>query len=212
MLTLLIALTACNQPPSLPSPEPPPTEVEPGTRMEVRERIPLWRSNSGPPPPEAGITGGQCNDMLDGGPVNGPDCVTDTLECGQTIVGHTRGGVDRFSTAFWEQKFCWPATEDHDGGDERVYRLMMPEGRVKATITLDTPCADLDLMAFPWQGETCPTLSQRITKCESMRKAGTRREQIQAVSSNGSPWLLVVEGIGDEEGAFSLTVQCGDWY
>jgi len=74
-------------------------------------------TKSGPPPIQPGITSSQCGDLEDGGPVAGPDCITGYLECGQTIIGHTKGGVDRFNTRFYEQNFCWPGTIQRDGGD-----------------------------------------------------------------------------------------------
>ena len=214
MIPLLLAFFGCNEPIALPSADPAPAEAADapaGKKLQVREKRVIWQGKEpGPPPPEPGITSSRCNDLRDGGEVNGPDCITDTIECGEVIIGHTRGGVDRFDTRFWEKNFCWPATENHNTGDERVYKLTLPEGKVMATVTLDTPCTDLDMMAFRYEGKGCP--AGGVKQCESMRKNGTRRERINLVSERESNWLIVVEGVDDNEGPFSVTVQCGDWF
>ncbi|MBN2798836.1 MAG: hypothetical protein JXX28_06770 [Deltaproteobacteria bacterium] len=213
MWVFLPVLLGCSEPISLPSTTPAPETVAVGEKLEVREKRPLWQSKEpGPPPPEVALSAGQCNDFVDGGPVKGPDCVTDQIACGQTVIGHTRGGVDRFDTHFWEKKQCWPGTVNHNTGDERVYRLNLPDGKIMATATLDTPCADLDLMGFRWTGDTCPTVEHAVNQCESMRKPGKTREKIHMVSDRASQWFLVVEGADDQEGAFAITVQCGPWY
>ena len=62
-------------------------------------------------------------------------------------MGHTIGGVQRFDSRFYEKQFCTPRITNHDGGNERVYTLEMPEGDWTAYVTLDSPCADLDVAA-----------------------------------------------------------------
>ena len=94
------------------------------------------------------------------------------------------------------------------GGDERIYRLEMPDGDHHADIWLDTPCADLDLAAMKWSGKECPPPGALIDQCDMWPKDGTEREYVQLVSQRKTTWLIVVEGKGAEEGAFALTVQC----
>ncbi|MBX2800251.1 MAG: hypothetical protein KTR31_21405 [Myxococcales bacterium] len=185
-------------------------DIEPNLKMKVRERRHVLPGmSSTPPPPEEAVTSGQCGDLTDGGPVAGPDCVTATISCGETVIGHTRGGVDQFDTAFWEKKFCWPATVPHDSGDERVYRLEMPDGEWRAYVWLDTPCADLDMMAALHTGDTCPTLGHNVRRCESgLQKGSGQREMMELVHQGKATWYIVVEGSGDDEGAFALHVQC----
>ncbi len=160
------------------------------------------------PPPEWAVTSKNCEDLADGGPVGGPGCVTADVSCGETIIGHTVGGVRRFDSKFYEKKFCWPFTVNHDGGEERVYRLVMPEGEWKAFVTLDTPCANLDLFAVKWEGEECPTMSSNVARCEANLDVKTDREFVELVHQGQATWLLVVEGRGEEEGPFALHVQC----
>lgn len=161
------------------------------------------------PPPPVALDATQCNDLTDGGEVK-DGCITDTIECGQTVVGHTRGGIDAFNTRFWEKHFCWPGTVPHDGGDERVYRFTATEkGRVY--FTLDTPCANLDMMAIRWEGRGCPEMNSEIEDCEAKVKKGTTREAVDVPAKPGWEYLVVVEGSGDEEGPFAVTAQCGPW-
>lgn len=169
---------------------------------------------NGPPPPAPGITAGQCNDMSDGGALmGGSSCITGVLECGQTITGHTGGGVTQFDSEFYAKKFCTPQTTDHSGGGERIYKLHLEDPTV-AVVTLDTPCADLDLFGVKWPDRSstpeCPNIGHNIKQCEANRKDGTTREEIR-LNTDGD-WLIVVEGVDANEGAFALTVQCGTWF
>lgn len=217
MTVLALAFAfGCDQPFTLPSKDPAPSaeEIKPGASLPVRERqLIIPAASSGPAPPEPGITSGQCSTLADGGPVNGPDCVTQDIKCGETVIGHTRGGVNQFKTRFWEKNFCWPGTYNHNSGDERVYRLRVDQPadvRHVARFTLDTPCADLDMMVFPWSGSSCPTLDDSLDDCEALVKQHNKRESVEMVADGSVTWYVVIEGVDDEEGAFSLTTQCID--
>lgn len=207
---LFLSLVGCEYGLTLPSSEEAHKgPLLPSLRLKARERRSILPGNiSGPPPPEPGIVADQCKDLKDGGPVNGPGCVTGVIHCGETLIGHTIGGVQRFDSLFYEKKFCTPRVTNHDGGDERVYKLEMPEGDWTAIVTLDTPCADLDLAALKWDGDDCPTIKHQVHQCDMWPKDGKQREQVRLVSQNPTTWLLVVEGKDEHEGAFSLTVQC----
>ncbi len=188
--------------------------VAAGAKYVAKEKTGLLilpGKTTGPPPPVEGITRRQCGDLSHGGPVDGPDCITAEIECGQTIVGHTVGGVDRFNTRFYEKFFCTPATTNHNGGNERVYYLRAPEKRQRLWVTLDTPCADLDLAVIKVSGPKCPTMDNHVPDCEMWPKPGNKREVVDVTTMGDSEWLIVVEGKDDEEGAFAVTVQCVDW-
>lgn len=192
----------------------PPEKIEAGTTFKAKEKTGLLilpGTISGPPPPAEGITRGQCGDLSDGGAVSGPGCVTAEIECGQTVIGHTKGGVQMFDTRFYEKFFCTPATTNHNGGDERVYHLVAPDGKKRLWVTLDTPCADLDLAVIKYGGSDCPNLDSVVPDCEMWPKSGSKREVVDLTSTGTSDWLIVVEGKDDEEGAFAVTVQCVDW-
>lgn len=192
----------------------PAEKIEPGMTFKAKEKTGLLimpGTITGPPPPAEGITRGQCGDLSDGGPVSGPGCISGVVECGQTIIGHTKGGVQRFDTRFYEKHFCTPGTTNHSGGDERVYHLRAPEGKKRLWVTLDTPCADLDLAVIKYSGGDCPTIDSVVPDCEMWPKPGSKREVVDVTSTGESDWLIVVEGKDDEEGAFAVTVQCVDW-
>lgn len=183
--------------------------LKPNLKLKVRERRHLLPGfDSSPPPPEPAIDSSQCDDLSEGGLVNGPDCATASIHCGDTIIGHTVGGVQRYGTRFYERNFCTPALIEHNGGDERVYKLVMPPGDQKAFVYLDTPCADLSIAAIKSNDDTCPTDSTVIPQCEMFPKKGTSREKLEIVSQNASTWWIVVEGRDDEEGPFAIHVQC----
>lgn len=152
-----------------------------------------------------------CDDMQDGGPVE-DGCVTADLKCGDNIIGHTVGGVDRYDTTFYEKKFCWPSTLQHDAGNERVYRLTMPDGEWRAWVTLYSPCEDLNVAAMRFDDDTCPTIDSMIKVCEMSVKKSTITDRIelttQTPSSYEPTWYVVVEGPDDKDGPFSLHVQC----
>jgi hypothetical protein len=194
---------------TLPSNDPKPSGPSvPGLKFKVRERVSILPgTDSRPPPPEPGVTSSDCSRISEGGPVV-DDCVTSDIECGQTIVGDTIGGVRRFDSKFYQQNFCTPALTNHDGGDERVYRLRTPDGDWTAFVTLDTPCADLDVGAMLWTGDRCPPVDANITRCDMWPKNGNERERLTLVTQHEAYWYIVVEGKDEEEGAFSLSVQC----
>jgi hypothetical protein len=213
-MSILLLLAGCGCLPStwftLPSEQGPHTgPLVPDAHLKLRERRLILPGVSNiPPPPEPAVSSSQCGDMRDGGPVDGGGCVTSEIRCGETVIGHTRGGVRQFDTDWWESNFCWPATYDHDGGDERIYRLEMPQGEWRAFVWLDSPCADLDLMAFKWDDTDCPPKGANVTHCECNRDSGARNEKVELVHQGNATWFVVVEGVDDEEGAFALHVQC----
>ena len=160
--------------------------------------------------PPAALTLDRCQELKTGGPV-ADGCYSGELRCGDIVTGHTRGGVKRFDTAFYERHTCSPGTRDWDGGDERVYRFVAPPGEMHAVITLDTPCADLTLAAMTvpsGSGSACPAPNADIARCEMNRQDGTKREFVELVSQGGSTWAVVVEGVNAEEGMFALQVRC----
>jgi len=139
-------------------------------------------------------------------------CETAKIHCGETITGHTLGGSSRFDTRFYEKNFCTPATTNHNGGEERIYLLELAEPQMRALVYLDTPCANLDLAAFKvTRSEDCPNADSPIGQCEMNVKPGLTREMVDLWNNDPTRWWIVVEGEGDAEGAFALTVQCEPW-
>jgi len=144
--------------------------------------------------------------------------VTADIKCGETVVGHTRGGVNRFNTRFYERNTCWPGTRNHNGGDERVYRFVPDkserfqrgESRMRVSAYFDTPCADLTFTKMVGELNRCPTESAKL--CDSAnpfnREDGTRNIMNWTVDA-GEVYYLLVEGGDDAEGAFSISLACG---
>ena len=154
------------------------------------------------------LTKDQCDTVKDGGPqLDG--CVSAKVKCGDTIIGNTRGGVNRYGTHFYEHNKCTPATTDHDGGDERVYELDLPEPQTRALVYLDKPCGNLDLAAVLDDTDACPTGDGDYLRCEEELKSG--REHVDLFNNNPAKWFLIVEGQKDAEGSFALTIQCEKW-
>jgi len=214
-LYLALALLGCSsggdsEPEGAPAEDPenplPTLELGPTKSRPTPAPASGGRPQSGPPP---AIHEDMCDDLPDGGPVKGPGCITADIKCGDTIVGHTTGGSQSFDTKFYEKKFCTPALTDHSGGDERVYRLQMPDGEWTADVRLETPCADLDLAAMVFDGaEDCPTITDNVPRCEMWPKGRHKPEHVRLVSQRKTTWLVVVEGKDEQEGAFALHVTC----
>jgi len=188
-------------------------ELELGRVEQPKQPRVLPGTNTGPAAPDEAVTADMCDDMEDGGPVNGPYCITADIQCDETVVGHTIGGTKRFDSRFYDHMQCTPMTTDHDGGDERVYRLQMPEGEWTATVWLDTPCADLDVagMVSP-SADSCPTPTSHVPRCDMWPARRGKREKLVLVSQKPTTWLLVVEGKDDEEGPFALHVVCEEGF
>jgi len=187
------------------------TKIEIGKKVTQPGGIIPAVVDQGPAP---GITWSQCNDITDGGPVNGPDCVTADISCGETVVGHTKGGVKYYNTKYYEKKYCWPATTNRSGGDERIYRFVVDRSninhRFNMRVTFDTPCAELDiaLMESHDNARECPTINSRVQVCDVLNRKGKSRVTYKQTVDPGEIWYFLVEGRDSEEGAFSFTLEC----
>jgi hypothetical protein len=134
------------------------------------------------------------------------DCVQAEIGCGETVTGTTVGGPDEWETDFYATHFCTPATHNHDG-PERVYRLNLP-ANAEAEVTLDSPCADLDLFTVRWPEEDhCPNIHHSVNECNSdiTKKGG----ELTLVNDNRAhSYLIAVDGKDGAEGGYALTVKC----
>ena len=206
----LLYLTGCDFGATLPSRVPaPPENVQPGDKLPIRMRTGILPGAiTGPPPPDAGLTSSQCAKITDGGGT-ADGCITAEIKCGEVIIGHTRGGVEKYDSRFYEKNFCTPRTTNHNSGDERVYRLRIEDSDTRALVFLDTPCANLDLAAVKYASDTCPPGDMyQANQCEMNIKPGKAREMVDLWNQEPTSWWIVVEGQDEEEGAFALTVQC----
>ncbi|TVQ94074.1 MAG: hypothetical protein EA397_02895 [Deltaproteobacteria bacterium] len=178
----------------------------------------LIRQVAGGGGPAPGITSAQCNDLTDGGPVPGPDCITAEIKCGETIVGHTRGGVNLYNTRFYERNFCWPGTRNHNAGDERVYlfvpdkspRFQAGENRQRVSVFFDSPCADLTFTKMVGTSATkCPRETAKLCDSANPFTRKMNRNTMHLTVDRGEIYYFLVEGADDENGAFAITVECG---
>lgn len=177
----------------------------------------LIRQVAGGGGPAPGITSAQCNDLTDGGPVNGPDCVTAEIKCGETVVGHTRGGVNLYNTRFYERNTCWPGTRNHNAGDERVYmfvadrspRFMAGEDRQRVSVYFDSPCADLTFTKMVGQLNKCPRETAKLCDSANPFTRKMNRNTMHITVDRGEVYYFLVEGADDENGAFAITLECG---
>ncbi len=208
---VFLSLTACAGGNDVVAPTPTPPlaatnspPLKPGTLINPGEV-------TMPTAPDTKLAPDQCTQVPTNAPVNN-GCETAVLHCGESITGHTLGGVSKFDTRFYEKNFCTPATTDHNGGEERIYILDLPEPQTRAIVYLDTPCGNLDLAAFKVTGsQACPNADSPVGQCEMNVKPGITREKVDLWNNGPTRWWIVVEGERAEEGAFALTVQCEKW-
>lgn len=217
-MLLLSLLTACSLLPRVPgcgSDEPvrtiqvtpPKPKIEIGGPGSTTPTAPL-----DPDAPAVAMEKENCEDLKDGGPVQGPDCITQEVKCNSVVYGHTLGGTTNFDSRFYEVHMCTPRTTNHDSGEERVYLLEMPEGDHRVKAWLDTPCGDLDLTVMTVLDPTrCPTTTDGLLKiCDMWPRKGTEREHVEIATQGKTHVMFVVEGKNKDEGPFALTVQCSD--
>lgn len=156
---------------------------------------------------DADTDSGDC-DPLDPGPVPGPDCLSGSIACGSSVTGTTVGGSDVLDEAFYEAVFCFVPSDTYAGA-ERVYTFVLPAATV-ASIALDSPCADLDLVVVRWEEEKrCPRENSLTGACDADAGPGDGRvDDLWSSNDDDARYLLVVDGKDDVEHNFTLSVTC----
>lgn len=135
-------------------------------------------------------------------------CLSGELRCGEEIVATTEGGDARWDDRFYAEKFCFPAGGGHDG-PERVYLLHAP-AYTSIDVTLQSDCADLDLVAVAYAYEgTCPGLQHGVQECEGDAKKGGGTITLQTFQ-NDRTYLVGVDGKAGATGPFRLQARCSD--
>lgn len=134
-------------------------------------------------------------------------CAIAPISCGDTITGSNAGQPSHFDDDFTRGKFCAPQTNKYGEAPEAVYALHLPEDTL-ATVTLDTPCADLDLFSVRWGNpQRCPGVGTGTGECEGSTKGA--RDQIRIMSvGRAEDHLVWVDGKRGATGNFSLKVEC----
>jgi len=146
------------------------------------------------------------------GPV-AEECVTEpALKCGETRVESTVEGTVAFDGEGYVSWYC--ATSASLRGDysarERAFAFTHP-GTGDATITLHSPCADLDLItvrAEMWSSDReCPTADHTLTECEFSDETSDD-DSVNIWQNSESTYLIIVDGSNPAEAPFELTVEC----
>jgi len=149
-----------------------------------------------------------CTEALSTEPPAGPDCVTESLACGDAFSATTEGGVEAFVGEDYTYNFCFPNIDAEDwAGPERMY-LVELEANAYAEAVLTAPCARMGLSAMRWPaGGACPTGTDTYTVCEGDEGTG-----VLSVTFGGYPssnrWLVVVDTAGADPVAFRLALTC----
>jgi hypothetical protein len=137
--------------------------------------------------------------------IEGPACVTGRIACGDTIQGTTAGGSRHFDGDRYLHSYCFPTTADSHQGTERVYAFEIATDQ-RATFTLDSPCADLDLAVLRWQPtDRCPAPTETISECEGTKRAG---KSVKVWNNRPARYLVIVDGAPGEGANFDLSVTC----
>lgn len=159
---------------------------------------------SAPAPPPRPSTA-DCEASYDA-PVHGG--ISGTLQCGAELNGTTTGGRSSFGDEFYQRAFCSPARQSYDDAPEAIYAFELPAND-QATITLDSPCADLDLVAIAWTLDGLPTTAQvgRVRECEMNTRPGGGTVNLTAID-RAQTYLIVVDGKKGAVGNFSLKADC----
>ncbi|MCB9673625.1 MAG: hypothetical protein H6737_00830 [Alphaproteobacteria bacterium] len=134
------------------------------------------------------------------------DCVTDLIQCGQTIYGTNVGGSTCFGTNPGEAFFMCSGTSQGDdlSGPERVYKII-PGATINALEVRLQSCEPSKLL---WHRSSQSCHSEPLSACDFARE-GTPTDQNDAllVGSLGEVHFIV-EGDQNDGGNFILHVEC----
>jgi hypothetical protein len=132
-------------------------------------------------------------------------CVSGPLNCGESLVSTTIGGLSESTGVEYSSWFCAVVGSDSYTGPERVYRFDHP-GTGNATIELESPCGELDVFAAFWSDDTCPTADHSVGECEGDVGAGDG--SITIWNSSPRSYLVYVDGPDGAEANFGLSATC----
>jgi hypothetical protein len=153
-------------------------------------------------------TGNYCEGPFDDSSPSGPDCLTGTISCGETLTGHTRGGSSILGSEFYESAFCFVPFEDN-AGPERVYELVV-EQPSDVFVTMESDCGvDLSFAVALWYDEeTCPSGEDHaIGDCNGYPQGSGNDIQVFA-DKVGTRYIVAVDSSAGSPGPFRLSVEC----
>jgi len=151
-----------------------------------------------------------CDEQLGPAPTI-DECVTDYIDCGDTVVSTIKGGTSVMDEEEYEAWYCGFGFDGDYTGTERIY-YFENEGRV-ATIELDSPCGDLDLIVAKWeqwgQDGSCPTEStSNLSVCDMDESSGGGEVVVYDTNGTEYSYLIIVDGKEPTEENFALSVTC----
>lgn len=164
-------------------------------------------------PTDTGGDGGTDDPLCDQSISTGPPdeaCVTSSLSCDTRKLDTLKRGNAEFGADEYQAWYCGWTGGDPWSGRERVYSFSHP-GTGTVTFTLDTPCAEMDLVVVRWgyfaSEGSCPTESTSlISECEMDMANGDGEVSIYA--STPADYLVIVDGVDAAEENFSLEIDC----
>lgn len=136
------------------------------------------------------------------------ECVSASVSCGETVEATLAGGLSDWVAADYTGAFCFTNFEQNDyEGPERIFALELAAG-TNATVTLHTPCADLDLSAVRWERDLCPDAGDPLSDCEGSDDAGD--DSVSFSWDDTSHWLIIVDAktAADGDANFRVSVEC----
>ena len=138
--------------------------------------------------------------------------VVATLACGERVSGSSGKGARRLGDDFYQQAFCSPRRSRYDDAPEVIYRLELPPD-TKAELSLESPCADLDLFAVAWQLPGVPGLEHvgRIRECEMDTRTGDGGKLTLTSVARPEVFLVGVDGKDGAEANYAISVSCGGY-
>ena len=148
------------------------------------------------------------------------DCVTEELQCNRPspLRSSTKQGMNLYHDDLYVAYECFPFSDDEYSGPERIFSFTHPGGGdsvAKITITLNSPCGELDLFAFQWRGwadaDECPDEDNEGgvgLQCEAGLNDDDGVITLDLYERNEMPYLIVVDGPDGEEENFTIGASC----
>jgi hypothetical protein len=135
------------------------------------------------------------------------NCITDTLSCGGALTAVTTGGTSNLDGRDYSSVWgCEVVGTESYQGPERMFEFLHP-GTGFVTISLESPCEDLDLFAMYWSfADSCVRSGVSIIECEGDISTGGGAVSIW--NNEPARYVVVVEGEFGEDAPFTLRADC----
>lgn len=141
-----------------------------------------------------------CDESIVPGDIVGPDCLSGTLACGETVTNTTEGGEPSLHGGDYQSWYCMTSEDTDWTGNERMYEFLHP-GTGSITVSLSSPCGDLQLIAMAWSDEeSCPYPGVAVLECEADSAS------LEIWNNSQTRYVLIIDGESDQP--FSLGVTC----